>query len=195
MSDRDRLRTVVIIGSTRAGRFGPTVADWFVGRARRRPELDIDVVDLVDARLPETLTHTDEPVPEPVARLAPRLAAADAFVVVTPEYNRGVPAPLKSAIDWYYEPWHAKPVTVVAYGRESGGLHATEQLRQIFTELHAVTIRDTVTLPCYWDLFAPDGSWPKPSAECHLAAKVALDQLIWWARALREARDRRPYRA
>ncbi|MEU4534492.1 NAD(P)H-dependent oxidoreductase [Streptosporangium sp. NPDC023825] len=193
MSQDDRLRLAVIIGSTRDGRFGPTVAGWFTARARRRGDLDVDLIDLAETGLPQTLGDQDEPAPAEVAALAPRLAAADAFVVVTPEYNRSFPAPLKTAIDWYYEEWQAKPVAFVAYGRDSGGLHAVDQLRQIFTELHAVAIRDGVTLPRYWELFAPDGSWPKATAECNTAARTTLDRLAWWARALRDARARSPY--
>lgn len=185
-------RTAVIIGSTRNGRFGPTVAGWFAGRARRRG-LDVDLVDLAAARLPETLPDHDEEAPAPVRALAPRLAAADAFAVVTPEYNRSFPAPLKTAIDWFYEEWRAKPVAVISYGRESGGLHAAAQLREVFAELHAVTVRDGVSLPCYWELFAADGSWPKPTADCNTAVETTLDQLSWWALALREARAKRPY--
>ncbi|MEV0973500.1 MULTISPECIES: NADPH-dependent FMN reductase [Microtetraspora] len=183
----------IIIGSTRKGRFGPTVAGWFAARARRRGDLDVDLVDLAEADLPQTLTDHEEPVPARVRALAPRLTAADAFAVVTPEYNRSFPAPLKTAIDWYHEEWQAKPVTFVAYGRESGGLRAVDQLRQVFTELHAVAIRDVITLPCYWDLFAADGTWPKATAECNAAATTALDRLVWWAGALRDARDRSPY--
>lgn len=193
MSDNTRLRLAVIIGSTRTGRFGPTVAGWFAGQAGKRADLDVDVIDLAQARLPEILADHDEPVPAPVAALAPRLAAADAFAVVTPEYNLSFPAPLKTAIDWYYEEWQAKPVTFVAYGRESGGLHAVAQLRQVFAELHAVAIRNIVSLPCYWELFAADGSWPKPSAGCNTTVKSTVDQLCWWALALREARAKRPY--
>ncbi|MGI5154054.1 NADPH-dependent FMN reductase [Microbispora sp. CA-102843] len=193
MSDSDTLRLAVIIGSTRNGRFGPTAAGWFAAHARRRRDLDIDVIDLVDARLPDTLPDHGDPTPEQVRRLAPRLSAADAFVVVTPEYNRSFPAPLKTAIDWFYEEWRAKPVTFVAYGRESGGLHAAAQLREVFTELHAVPIRTIVSLPCYWDLFAADGSWPVPTAACNTTVKTLLDELAWWAHALREARARTPY--
>ncbi|MGI8329190.1 NADPH-dependent FMN reductase [Actinomadura scrupuli] len=189
----NRLRLAVIIGSTRTGRFGPTVASWFAARARRRGDLDVDLIDLAEAGLPETLTDQDEPVPPQVAALSPRLTAADAFAVVTPEYNRSFPAPLKTAIDWYYEEWQAKPVTFVAYGRESGGLHAIGQLRQIFAEVHAVAIRDAISLPRYWELFAADGTWPKATASCNAAATTTLDQLSWWAEALRDARAKRPY--
>jgi NAD(P)H-dependent FMN reductase len=187
------LRLAVIIGSTRHGRFGPTVADWFAQQAAKRADLDVDVVDLATANLPQTLLDTDEPTPAEVAVLAPRLAAADAFAVVTPEYNSSFPAPLKTALDWYYEEWHAKPVAIVAYGRETGGLYAVAQLRQVFTELQAVAIRNTVTLPCYWEQFAADGSWPRPGSGYDATAKNTLDQLVWWAHALRAARIKQPY--
>jgi NAD(P)H-dependent FMN reductase len=191
----DPVRLAVIIASTRHGRFGPVAATWFAHQASRRGNLRVDLVDLAEAQLPQTLTDAHEPVPAAVRDLAPRLAAAEGFVVVTPEYNRSFPAPLKTAIDWFYEEWQAKPVTFVAYGRDSGGLHAVGQLREIFTELHAVTIRDAVTLPCYWDLFAADGSWPRHSADCNVTVKTVLDQLTWWAYALRDAREKHPYPA
>ncbi|GAA4632829.1 NAD(P)H-dependent oxidoreductase [Actinoallomurus vinaceus] len=187
------VRLAVIIASTRKGRFGPTVAEWFAARARRRGDLEVDLVDLAAIRLPSTLGDHDEAVPPRVAEFGTLLAAADAFVVVTPEYNQSFPAPLKTAIDWLYEEWHAKPVAFVSYGRESGGLLAVAQLRQIFTELHAVPIATAISLPCYWDLFAADGSWPKATASCNTAVKPLLDQLVWWARALRDARTARPY--
>ncbi|WP_432988712.1 NADPH-dependent FMN reductase [Dactylosporangium sp. CA-233914] len=193
MLENDRLRLAVIIGSTRKGRFGPTIAGWFVGRARRHGDLDVDVIDLAEADLPSTLTDEDEPVPPQVLALAPRLSAADAFAVVTPEYNRSFPAPLKTAIDWYYREWQAKPVTFVAYGRESGGLHAIDQLRQVFTELDAVAIRDAISLPRYWEMFAPDGTWPKAASDCNTTVTATLDHLSWWAHALRDARTKSPY--
>jgi NAD(P)H-dependent FMN reductase len=193
MPDSTPLRLVIIIGSTRRGRFGPVAASWFAAQARKRREWDVDLLDLATARLPDTLTDQDEPVPEPVRALAPRLAAADAFVVVTPEYNRSFPAPLKTAIDWFYEEWRAKPVAFISYGRESGGLYAAAQLREVFGELHAVAIRTFVSLPCYWELFTADGDWPKPTAACNSTARTTLDELTWWAYGLREARARRSY--
>ncbi|MQY04165.1 NADPH-dependent FMN reductase [Actinomadura macrotermitis] len=190
----DTIRLAVIIASTRDGRFGPTVAGWFTRHVRRRPGLEPDVIDLAETALPAVLPdHGDAAPPAPVRALAPRLAAADAFAVITPEYNHGYPAPLKTAIDWYYAEWRAKPVAIVSYGRDTGGALAAAQLRQVFTEVDAVAIRDGVTLPRYWELFAADGSWPKESAGCDTDVKVTLDRLTWWARALRDARARRPY--
>jgi NAD(P)H-dependent FMN reductase len=190
MPDNNRLHLAIIIGSTRQGRFGPTVASWFAGQARRRDDMSVDVIDLAEARLPDVLT--EKPPPE-VAAVTPRLANAEAFVVVTPEYNHSFPAPLKNAIDWHFKEWQAKPVGFVSYGGVAGGLRAVEQLRQVFAELHAVTVRDTVSFHGVWARFDSDGR-PKNAEGCERAAKSMLDQLAWWGHALREARTTRPYR-
>ncbi|GAA2994316.1 NAD(P)H-dependent oxidoreductase [Streptosporangium longisporum] len=186
---QDRLRLAIIIGSTREGRFAPTVARWFTGRAERHGDMDVDVLDLAEARLPATLTN--EPPPE-VAAITPRLAAADAYVVVTPEYNHSFPASLKSAIDWHFTEWQAKPIGFVSYGGMAGGLRAVEHLRQVFAELHAVTVRDTVSFHGAHDRFDPDGRPHRPEG-CDAAAASMLGQLAWWGHTLREARSRRPY--
>jgi NAD(P)H-dependent FMN reductase len=126
-----------------------------------------------------------------VGKVTPRLEAADAFIVVTPEYNHSYPASLKNAIDWHRGEWTAKPVAFVSYGGMSGGLRAVEHLRAVFAELHAVTIRDTVSFHGAHARFGPDGE-PKDDAAA-VAAKAMLDQLGWWARSLAEARTVRPY--
>jgi len=189
MQDNNRLHLAIIIGSTRKGRFAPTVAGWFAGQAERRDDMAVDVIDLAGAQLPDVLS--DKPGPQ-VSAVTPRLAAADAFVVVTPEYNHSFPAPLKNAIDWHFKEWQAKPVGFVSYGGLGGGLRAVEQLRQVFAELHAVTVRDTVSFHEVWAQFDSDGR-PKDPGVCERAAKSMLDQLAWWADALREARTRRSY--
>ncbi|MER5268774.1 NAD(P)H-dependent oxidoreductase [Actinosynnema sp. NPDC002837] len=195
MSESHRLRVAVIIGSTRVGRFGPTVAEWVSAKARRRHDVDVDVIDLAETRLPDRLADEDTTPPLAVRALAGRLDRADGFAVVTPEYNRSFPAPLKTVIDWFCREWQAKPVTIISYGRDNGGLNATRQLREIFTELHATTVRDTVALADYWTYFNTDGTWPKPTAECNAAVDTTLDQLVWWAVALRDARLASPYPA
>ena len=191
-SQHNPVRLVVIVGSTREGRFGPTVANWFVEEAQQRSDLDVDVVDAAEVALPERITGYGQPPPAEVTALAPRLADADAFVVVTPEYNHSYPASLKTLIDWYSAQWQAKPVGFVSYGGMSGGLRAVEHLRGVFAELHAVTVRETVSFHGAWARFEPGGR-PIDPAECAAAAKTLLDQLVWWAIALRDARTVRPY--
>lgn len=190
MQNITRLQLAIIIGSTRKGRFAPTVSKWFAGEAQRRGDMAVDVIDLAEARLPDVLGAT--PGPEGAA-VTQRLAAADVFVVVTPEYNHSFPAPLKNAIDWHSGEWKAKPIGFVSYGGRSGGLRAVEQLRQVFAELHAVTVRDTVSFHDVWAEFDVDGR-PKNSDGCEVAVKSMLDQLAWWGQALREARITFPYR-
>jgi NAD(P)H-dependent FMN reductase len=191
----DVLRTAVIIGSTRDGRFGPVVADWIAGHIAQREDMAADLVDLAETPLPTVFPAFGQaPSDEVVAQLgavSPRLARADAFVIVTPEYNHSFPASLKNAVDWHNEQWHAKPVGFVSYGGISGGLRAVEQLRVVLAELHAVTIRNTVSFHDYGEVFGADG---KPSAPgCDVAAKAMLNQLTWWGQALREARRVRRY--
>ncbi|KAB2590687.1 NADPH-dependent FMN reductase [Streptomyces arboris] len=94
MSER-KLRVAVIIGSVRSGRFGPAPADWIAAEAAKRDDLDVDVIDLARAWLPDVLPATaGTPAPQAVQDLAPWLDASDAFVIVTPEYNHSFPASL-----------------------------------------------------------------------------------------------------
>ncbi|MBV1937089.1 NAD(P)H-dependent oxidoreductase [Streptomyces sp. BV286] len=187
------LKVAVIVGSNREGRFGPVVADWLLGRFLDRADLSVDVVDTADLRLPTALSYSPSPeVAAELAKVTPRLAEADAFVVLTPEYNHSFPASLKSLIDWHYEEWRAKPVGFVSYGGVSGGLRAVEQLRQVFAELHAVTVRDTVSFHNAGASFDDRGRHTDPAAP-NAAAKVMLDQLAWWGSVLKEAKAVRPY--
>src|SRR5690349_18936956 len=110
----DLLNLAVVIGSVREGRFGPTVADWFAKQAQGR--FAVDLIDLRDL---------------PDEQFAPRIGAADAVAIVTPEYNHSFPGPLKHHIDNVRREWHAKPVALVSYGGISGGLRASEALRPV----------------------------------------------------------------
>ena len=190
MEDRP-ISLTVIIGSTREGRFGPTVADWFIRQAALRRDLTLDVIDLADQQLPAVYPASPD---EATAAYVRRIAHADAFVVITPEYNHGYPASLKQAIDLPHEEWQAKPVGFVSYGGQAGGLRAVEQLRQVFAELHAVSARSTVSFHNAWDRFDEAGQ-PHDTTGTAAAANSMLDQLAWWALVLRDARTARPYAA
>lgn len=190
------LRVAVVVGSVREGRQGRRVTDWFLDNAAAHGGLELDVIDLADFDLPLVMPGWGgTPSPQAAAVLAevtPRLAAADAFVVVTPEYNHSFPAALKNLIDWHHGEWQAKPVGFVSYGGLAGGVRAVEQLRLVFAELHAMTVRDAVSLHGPWSGLGEDGV-PLDTAVCEGAAKGMLNQLTWWARALRTARTTHPY--
>lgn len=183
------LDLVIILGSVREGRFGPVVAKWFVEQARQHGRFHVDLIDLAETSLPLALSHT--PPPE-LADVTEKLDAADAYVVVTPEYNHSFPASVKSLIDWHFNQWQAKPVGFVSYGGMSGGIRAVEHLRQVFAEMHAMTVRDSISFVNYPELFDPDGQLKDPEGP-NGAAKVLLDQLAWWAAALDQARRAHPY--
>ncbi|MCZ7435211.1 NAD(P)H-dependent oxidoreductase [Micromonospora sp. WMMC241] len=183
------LTLAVLVGSVRRPRMGRMIADWFVDHAGRRDGLRTDLVDLADVPLP--LADTP-PGGNPASPIAGRLDSADAFVVVTPEYNHSFPAALKNAIDWHHREWVAKPVGFVSYGAGSGGIRAVEQLRLVFAELHATTTRSGVVLTAPWDRLDQQGRLVA-DGPLERAADATLDELSWWGDALRAARERRPY--
>ncbi|MFL1381886.1 NADPH-dependent FMN reductase [Nocardiopsis protaetiae] len=190
-------KLVIVVGSVREGRFGPTVASWVADQANAHGAFEVEVVDLADFELPLALPAVPPlmagdayPIPRTLAPLTGALSGADAFILVTPEYNHSYPASLKAAIDWHFTQWAAKPVGFVSYGGAAGGRHAVLHLENVLTELHAVTVRDGLSFPKYY-LNWEDGLPQDPEAQTY--AKAMLEQLAWWAGALKAARAVAPY--
>ncbi|MDX3646056.1 NAD(P)H-dependent oxidoreductase [Streptomyces sp. MB09-02B] len=191
------LKLAVIIGSVRGGRFGPTVANWFVEQAKKSGDFTVDLIDLVDFPLPMEMPAFGEEPGEATkavaARLSARLHDADAFAVVSPEYNHTIAPALKNAIDWFLEEWSFKPVGLVSYGGMGGGLRASEHLRQVFAEVHATTVRDMLSFHNAWGDFEKNGRPASPEGSEAAAANL-LKQVAWWAEALRAARTKGTYK-
>jgi len=179
----------VILGSTRQGRSGEKVARWFMGHAEQRPELTVELVDLADWPLPFISTPVPPAMSESedpqTAAWAAKVAAADGYVIVTPEYNHGYPAVLKNALDHVFAEWGDKPVGFVGYGGPAGGVRAVEQLRQVVVELRMVPLRHQVTIPKVYAAFDADG---EPREDRSGEADALLDELAWWTGVLRQAR-------
>lgn len=195
MANKHKL--VIIVGSVRDGRFGPVVATWVAEQAATHGGFETTVVDLADIDIPLNLpaispkqAGEDYPRPAGMAPLTDALRDADAFVVVTPEYNHSYPASLKAAIDWHFTEWTAKPVAFVSYGALVGGRHAVLHLENVLIELHAAIVHDGLVFPNYY-LNWQDGAPLDAAAESR--AKGMLDQLAWWAGALSSARATAPY--
>lgn len=183
----DTMRLTVITGSVRDGRFGPTVSNWIARVAAQRPEFEVDVIDLAELDIPADMSvSADQQV------FAEKIDASDAIIVVTPEYNHSFPGPLKTAIDSLKTQWQGKPIGFVSYGGISGGLRAVEALRIVFAELHAVTVRDVVAFPMAWTKFDENGD-PVERDVVSVAADALLNNLAWWAAALKKARAEVPY--
>ncbi|MDJ0400822.1 NADPH-dependent FMN reductase [Rhodococcus rhodochrous] len=186
-ASNDPIRLEVVVASVRAGRIAPVVADWFAATARQHAEFDVGVLDLAETPLPQDLSGGPD-----ADAFTRRIGAADAFVVVTSEYNHGYPAALKTAIDTVKREWRTKPVGFVSYGGLSGGLRAVEQLRQVVVEVHMVPVRQSVSFHRVKHAFAADGTTSDEAAID--GAERMLDQIAWWARTVRAgtALDRYP---
>lgn len=180
------IQLAVVVGSVRAGRVGPTVAAWVRSVAAQRSTIEVVEVDLADFDLPAGLVANDD-----TERFTRTIGACDAFVLVTPEYNHGVPGSLKTALDTVKYEWRAKPVGFVSYGGLGGGIRATEQLRQITAELHMVSVRDAVSLHRVRKRFDDQGGIDDAAAVDALGR--LLDQVEWWAGAVGDARQHGDY--
>ena len=181
---------LAILGSTRQGRKGEAVARWFMERASGRADATFELVDLRDWPLP----FIDSPIPpsfgdyDPAARRwAEKVGTADGFVFITPEYNHGYPAVLKNALDHIYHEWANKPGAIVSYGSYGAGYRAAEQLRQVLIELRVAPIRAQIGIPAVWAAFDEQGTLR--DAGQNRSAETLLDELLWWTRALKVARE------
>jgi NAD(P)H-dependent FMN reductase len=122
-------------------------------------------------------------------RWAQKIAEADGFIVVTPEYNHGYPSSLKNNIDYLYKEWGNKPICFVSYG-SAGGARVIQQLRQVAIELQMAPIRNSVHIMSPWSLTEPDGTLKSGALDSYIkSAQNMFGQLTWWATALKNARD------
>jgi NAD(P)H-dependent FMN reductase len=190
-------KVLVIVGSTRPGRAADLVLPWLIARARAHDGFDTEVADLRDWPLPIFAEHagtigdlSDPTYSEPIVRAwNKKVKQADAFIVVTPEYNHSIPGGLKNAIDsvWLSFGFRNKPVAAVGYsGSIGGGVRAIEHLAHVFVEVEAVPLRNTVVIPFVRTAFGDNGEPVNPETDIRL--RVMLEDLAWWSSALEQAR-------
>ena len=185
----------VIAGSTREGRFSDKAAEWIAGELEKHAGVSVEVLDLRDYDLPffsEAVTPSVKQEPyknEAVVRFTAKIAGGDAFVIVTPEYNHGTSGVLKNAMDWVYQEWNNKPVAFVSYG-SVGGARAIEQLRLTAVELQMAPIRNAVHIPGeqYFPVLFGKADAQQLFTKLQKAADMMILQLLWWTRALKDAR-------
>jgi len=191
------LKIKIILASVREGRFGDKPAAWMFHHAKQNPDLDVEILDLKEFPMPFFNDQTSpsmlkEPYTQPeVVRWTKKIEEADAFIVVTPEYNHAPPASLKNAIDWVYKEWNNKPVGFVSYGG-AGGARAIEQLKQIVIELQMAPIRNSVNITFDYIMKTYQNPLMDPVELLHPLDQKATDfigQLVWWGHALKAARS------
>ncbi|HSV52990.1 MAG TPA: NAD(P)H-dependent oxidoreductase [Burkholderiaceae bacterium] len=190
-----RPQIAIIIGSTRQGRFGDRPATWLHALGTQRPDLGFEIVDLRNYPLPffdeVTAPAAAPPNNEVALRWAAKLATCDGFIFVTAEYNHGVPAVLKNALDYAYKEFNRKPAAFVGYGGV-GAARAVQQLRLTAAGLQMVPLARAVhiNMPEYVGVLQQGKAFDEFP---HLvsAAAAMLDDLQWWATALKGAREPR----
>jgi NAD(P)H-dependent FMN reductase len=185
------LKLHVVVASTRPQRAGLAVAQWFFERAKVHGKFDVVLVDLKEVNLP----LFDEPRHPRFGQYehahtrawSRSVAAADAFVFVTPEYNYGSPPALVNALDYLFVEWHYKPVGFVNYGGVSGGTRSAQMTKQIVTAVKMMPMTESVTIPFIAKQL--DGNGVFGGGETHeKASMVMLDELLRWTQAMKVLR-------
>ncbi len=180
------LKLHVVVASTRPGRVGLPIAEWFAERARAHGKLEVELVDLLAMNLP----LLDEPKHprlqqyehEHTKRWSAKVKEADAFAFVTPEYNFSPAPALVNAIDYLFNEWKYKPVGFVSYGGLSAGLRAVQAAKLLVTSVGMMPILDAVAIP-FFSKQMQDGKFAG-SEENQKAATAMLDELARCAAAL-----------
>lgn len=194
------MKIAIVSGSIRRNRGTPQVADWVkVTADQAAPETEFTLVDLKELDLP----FFDEPMPPQdaadsrevgpaVRRWLDVLADADAYIFVTPEYNHGLPASVKNAVDFIDYQIKRKPVAIVSHG-SVGGARANEQLRLVLNStLGALPIPESVTLraaPATRPVFSDDHQLLEEHSRAQRPLENLIASLIWHAQALKVARE------
>lgn len=146
----------------------------------------VDPRDLPLTNLAQREWEMETPPPE-LARFVADMARADGFVLVVPEYNHGYPGALKNLLDALYDEWNRKPFAIVGVGGISGGMRMIESLRVVIAGLEAVAIPRSVPVQFVGKTWTPEG--PAEPEVWGPRFDQLFDELVWYAAALRAARD------
>jgi NAD(P)H-dependent FMN reductase len=178
----------IIIASTRPGRAGKPIGDWFAHVAEKHAAFTVEVLDLAAINLPflDEAAHPRQKKYEHshTKEWSAKIESGDAFVIVTPEYNHSYPAPLKNALDYLYTEWNNKPVGFVSYGGVSGGTRSVAQLKPVVTALQMVPVVEAVNIPFHAQ-YIKDGTMNGTEAQ-EKSAREMLDALAKWTETLQK---------
>ncbi len=156
----------LIIGSTRQNRAADKVAEWVTGQISLHDTLELEIIDLAQEDLPFFVAPTPPsyaPDQSPHALAwGKKVAATDHIIFLTAEYNRGIPAALKNAIDYLKSEWEGKPAAIISYGFIDGGLSATRHLQDVLGWLKVRVVPTTIQLQLTRDMLGADGTIADP---------------------------------
>lgn len=181
----------IIIASTRPGRKGLPVANWFNSIAQKNTAFSTEVLDLAKINLP-FFDEANHPTLQKYEHQHTKdwsamINPADAFVIVTCEYNYSFPAPIKNALDFLYKEWNDKPVGFVSYGGVAGGTRAVQMLKQTVNALKMVPLADNVHIPFIAKMVNDQGVFLNDE-RLDKSANAMLNELNRWAVVLKGMR-------
>ena len=187
------MKVTVILGSTRDGRMGDRVSTFVLNEAKSVDGWEVELVDLSELNLP---MYHDANLPammnesygdKSVMSWSESIKLADAYIVLTPEYNHSIPAPLKNAIDWLYPEWANKAAGIVSYSMAPyGGARAVEHLRNIFARLGVATVQTSTSIGSVHEVITETGEVSSEGIRSTLQSE--LSQVDAWAKALKTIR-------
>lgn len=186
------LKLKILIGSTRPGRIGPKIAGWVMDFAATQVGFDAELVDLADLGLP-LLDEADHPglrayTHAHTKRWSAIVESADAFIFVTPEYDFFPPAALINAVQCLLHEWAKKPAGIVSYGGVSGGMRASQVLRQLLGNVDMVALAKSVPIPFFPQFIDEDGTFT-PNEPMTQGATAMFTELHGWAESLKPMRE------
>jgi NAD(P)H-dependent FMN reductase len=186
-----RLNIVAILGSVRSDRQGIRVARYVERQLSTRGH-SVTLIDPLELQLPlldrmyKEYPHGSAPAP--LEQLATQYRGADAFVVVSAEYNHSIPPALSNLLDHFLEEYFWRPSAIVCYsGGAFGGVRAAMQLRAMLCELGMPSIPSLMPVPRVQAALDAEG-FPLDAALDQRFSRFAAE-LEWYAEALRARRS------
>jgi NAD(P)H-dependent FMN reductase len=185
-----RPKLLIVVASTRPGRVGRPVADWFRQVATEHGGFEVEEADLAELGLP-LLDEPNHPrlrqyTKDHTKAWSAMVDAADAFVFVTPEYNHSYPAALKNAVDYLHQEWRHKPLGFVSYGGIAGGTRSVQAFKQVASALMMYVANKLVNIS-FVHAKLKDGVFLEDK-DVRAAADAMLDELLQLNQALSSLR-------
>lgn len=182
----------VITSTTREGRKGASIGKWITDLSKNIEGFEVELIDLGELNLP-MMNEPNHPrlgqyQYEYTKKWSETINESDAFIIVLAEYNYGFPAPIKNAIDYLFNEWKYKPVGIVSYGGVSGGLRATQMLKQVVTTLNMMPLSEQVSIPFFANYMNEKGNF-KGDEKLNNSAINMMQHLYKWSTTMKKMRE------
>lgn len=177
----------ILLGTARIGRQSENVAKFVLGQAKKYGQFETELIDVRSFGLSRT---DDTKTTEKSKKFSEIMTRADGLIVVSPEYNHGIPGELKMTLDQLYKEYKRKPIGICGVSEgHMGGARMVEQLRLVSIELQMVPIESAVYFFDVENIFDEKGKFLKEETY-QKRLKTFFDELVWYATALKVAREK-----